>query len=170
MNSYLRIHKDDNVLVALRDLEQGTAIDFEGQSFPLKDRVAAKHKFALADLHPGDSIYMYGVLVGKATKDIPKGGLISTENIHHASSEFHLGKRKLEWHKPDTSKFEGRTFMGYHRADGSVGTANYWIVIPLVFCENRNIMVLKEALVDKLGYKKARRYEDEVDQLMGLYR
>jgi altronate hydrolase len=112
---------------------------------------------------------MYGVLVGKATKPVQQGGLISTENIHHASSEFHLGKRKLEWHKPDTSRFEGRTFMGYHRADGSVGTANYWIVIPLVFCENRNIQVMREALVDKLGYKKAKRYETEVEQLMELY-
>ncbi|HEY4195719.1 MAG TPA: altronate dehydratase family protein [Mucilaginibacter sp.] len=168
-NSYVRIHPKDNALVALRDLELGTPIEFEGQSFNLTDRVAAKHKFALNTLHTGDSILMYGVLVGKATKDIPQGGLLSTENIHHASSEFHLGKRKLDWHQPDTSKFAGRTFMGYHRADGSVGTANYWIVIPLVFCENRNIQVMKEALVDKLGYKRAKNYENEVEQLMGLY-
>lgn len=169
MNNYLRIHKDDNVLVALRDLEPGTEVNFEGQQFALVDRVAAKHKFTLTELNPDDSIYMYGVLVGKATKHIPKGGLVSTENIHHASSEFHLGTRKLNWHKPDTSHFEGRTFMGYHRADGSVGTGNYWLVIPLVFCENRNIQVMREALVDKLGYKKVKNYENEVDQLMSLY-
>jgi altronate hydrolase len=168
-HSFLRIHPKDNVLVALRDLEEGTAIEFESQSFNLTDRVAAKHKFAIDAFKPDDSIFMYGVLVGKATKNIPKGGLISTENIHHASSGFHLGKRKLDWHQPDISKFEGRTFMGYHRADGSVGTANYWIVIPLVFCENRNIQVMKEALVDKLGYKKAKSYESEVEQLMNLY-
>ena len=169
MNNYLRIHKDDNVLVALRDLDQGTEVNFEGQHFALADSVAAKHKFTLTELNPDDSIYMYGVLVGKATKHIPQGGLVSTENIHHASSEFHLGKRKLNWHKPDTSHFEGRTFNGYHRADGSVGTGNYWLVIPLVFCENRNIQVMREALVDKLGYKKAKNYENEVDQLMSLY-
>ena len=168
-HSYLRIHPKDNVLVALRDLEQGTPIEFEGLRFNLADKVAAKHKFTLNDLQPDDSIFMYGVLVGKATKPVPQGGLISTENIHHASSGFHLGKRKLDWHKPDTAKFEGRTFMGYHRADGSVGTANYWIVIPLVFCENRNIQVMREALVDKLGYKKAKNYENEVEQLMELY-
>lgn len=168
-NSFLRIHPKDNVLVALRDLEQGTTIEFEDQSFNLTGRVAAKHKFAIHAFEQDDSIFMYGVLVGKATKYIPKGGLISTENIHHASSEFHLGKRKLDWHQPDTSKFDGRTFMGYHREDGSVGTANYWVVIPLVFCENRNIQVIKEALVDKLGYKKAKSYENEVEQLMGLY-
>jgi len=169
-SKFLRIHPKDNVLVALQDLEQGTIINFEGESFGLTDRIAAKHKFSLTELQPGDEIFMYGVLVGKATTVIPKGGPISTQTIHHASGEFHLGKRKLDWHKPDTSKFEGRTFMGYHRADGSVGTGNYWIVVPLVFCENRNINVLKEALSEKLGYKKAKSYEGDVDQLIELYR
>ena len=97
-HSYLRIHPKDNVLVALRDLDQGTLIEFEGLSFNLADKVPAKHKFNLNNLAPDDSIFMYGVLVGKATRPIPQGGLISTESIHHASSEFHLGKRKLDWH------------------------------------------------------------------------
>ena len=76
-HSYLRIHPKDNVLVALRDLEQGTPIEFEGLRFNLADKVAAKHKFTLNDLQPDDSIFMYGVLVGKATKPVPQGGLIS---------------------------------------------------------------------------------------------
>ncbi len=168
-NTYLRIHPKDNVLVALLDLAKGTVIDFEGQSFVLTDNIAAKHKFSLVDLQTGQEIYMYGVLVGKATLPIPQGGPISTQTVHHASNEFHLGERKLDWHPPDTGKFNGKTFMGYPRADGSVGTANYWIVVPLVFCENRNINVLKDALTDKLGYKKAKSYEGDVDQLIGLY-
>src|ERR1700733_2475289 len=149
-HAFLRIHPKDNVLVALQDLKAGTNIDFEGEQIVLTADIAAKHKFSLVDLQPGDQIIMYGVLVGKATQHIPKGGPISTQTVSHASDEFHLGERKLDWHKPDTSKFDGRTFMGYHRADGSVGTGNYWIVVPLVFCENRNINVLKEALSDKL--------------------
>jgi altronate hydrolase len=167
--TFLHIHPKDNVLVALQDLKAGTGIDFEGEKFALTVDVAAKHKFSVVDLQPGDDILMYGVLVGKATHPIPKGGPVSTQTIRHASGEFQLGKRKLDWHRPDTSRFEGRTFMGYHRADGSVGTGNYWIVVPLVFCENRNINVLKEALSEKLGYKKAKSYEADVDQLIGLY-
>jgi len=166
---FLRIHPHDNVLVALQNLELGTIINFEGESFPLVDRVAAKHKFAINELAQGAEIYMYGVLVGKATVTIPKGGLLNTANVHHASEGFHLGERKLSWHQPDTTNFASKTFNGYHRADGSVGTANYWIVVPLVFCENRNIQVLREALVDKLGYKKAKSYEGDVEQLMELY-
>jgi altronate hydrolase len=167
--TFLRIHPHDNVLVALQNLEQGTMISFEGNTFALADRIAAKHKFAINELPAGHEIYMYGVLVGKATSTIPQGGLLSTQNVHHASDGFHLGERKLQWHQPDTGNFEGKTFKGYHRADGSVGTSNYWIVVPLVFCENRNINVLKEALVDKLGYKKAKSYEGDVEQLMELY-
>ncbi|ASU33038.1 UxaA family hydrolase [Mucilaginibacter xinganensis] len=167
--SYIRIHPKDNVLVALQNLAQGTEINFEGQTFKLTQNVDAKHKFSISALNPGDEIFMYGVLVGKATVAIPQGGPISTQTVHHASGEFHLGKRKLDWHRPDTGKYANKTFMGYHRADGSVGTGNYWLVIPMVFCENRNIDVLKEALVDKLGYKKAKSYEGDVDQLMSLY-
>jgi altronate hydrolase len=167
--TYLRIHPHDNVLVALQNLEQGTEINFGGSIFPLVDRVAAKHKFAINELVQGAEIYMYGVLVGKATSTIPRGGVLTTANVHHASDSYRLGERKLNWHQPDTSNFEGKSFMGYHRTDGSVGTANYWIVVPLVFCENRNIQVLKEALVDKLGYKKAKSYEGDVEQLMELY-
>jgi altronate hydrolase len=168
-HSYIRIHPKDNVLVALKNLAQGTEINFEGQTFKLTEKVDAKHKFSINALQPEDEIFMYGVLVGKATQPIPQGGPISTQTVHHASGEFHLGKRKLDWHQPDISKYTGKTFNGYHRADGSVGTGNYWIVVPLVFCENRNIDVLKEALVDKLGYKKAKSYEGDVDQLISLY-
>lgn len=167
--TFLKIHPHDNVLVALQNLEPGTIINFEGESFPLVDRVAAKHKFAINELKEGAEIYMYSVLVGKASSTIPKGGVLTTANVHHAADGYRLGERKLNWHQPDTSNFKGKTFNGYHRADGSVGTANYWIVVPLVFCENRNIQVLKEALVDKLGYKKAKSYEGDVEQLMELY-
>ncbi len=169
-DTFLRIHPKDNVLVALQDLAQGTVINFEGDTFTLTEAIAAKHKFSLVNLQPGDEILMYGVLVGKATQSVPKGGPISTQTVHHASGTFKLGNRKLDWHKPDNSKFTGKTFMGYHRADGSVGTGNYWIVVPLVFCENRNINVLKEALSEKLGYKKAKSYEGDVEQLIDLYR
>jgi len=167
---FLQIHPLDNVLVALQDLKMGEEILFEGQTFNLSTDVYAKHKFALIPFNVEDKIYMYGVLVGRASKSIALGEAITTQNMYHASSDFVLGERKLDWHKPDVSVFEGKTFNGFHRADGSVGTSNYWLVIPLVFCENRNVNVLKEALDEKLGYKKAKSYENEVESLISLYK
>jgi len=167
--SYLQIHPEDNVLVALKNLSKDSPIEFKGQTIYLKDDVQGKHKFSIYDLQVGDQLYMYGVLVGKATQFIPSGGVLNTDNVHHAASTFKMGQRKLDWLKPDVSQFKDLTFNGFPRSDGSVGTANYWLVIPMVFCENRNVSVLKEALVEKLGYKKSKGWAPEVEQLINLY-
>ena len=165
----LKVHPNDDLIVALRDLNEGEQVEFQGESFVVKENIKAKHKFAARDFAPGDIIHMYGVKVGKVVLPIEKGGLISTVNVKHASSEFSIGERKLDWDKPDVSRWQNTTFMGYHRADGRVGTANYWLVIPLVFCENRNIRAIKEALVDALGYTTPKRYQLEVNTLMKMY-
>jgi len=164
--SFLQIHPKDNLLVALTDLAEGTDIHFGGIEFKLATAVKAKHKFPVADLKAGDECFMYGVLVGKATVPIAQGEAITTANLHHASQSFGLGERKTGWDTPEVSKFSGRTFMGYHRADGKVGTANYWVVIPLVFCENRNVETLRYALVDLLGYGKPAAYQKQAATLV----
>ena len=152
--SFLQINPSDNLLVALQDLNAGTVIEHHGNQITLQDDIAAKHKFTTEAIAKDGNAYMYGVLVGHASQDIPKGGLIHTFNLHHASQDF-VGKQKdYTWTSPDVSKFKNRTFNGYHRADGQVGTQNYWLVIPLVFCENRNIELLKNAFVQGLGFQK----------------
>ncbi len=168
-NNYLRIHPADNVLVALKDLPAGKMIAADKDPFELKEPIKAKHKIAAKDLLEGNDIIMYGVLVGRAVEPIPKGGLLTTKNIVHASSGFSVQARNIDWEKPDTSKFANRTFLGYHRADGKVGTANYWLVIPMVFCENRNVTILKEALVEKLGYTRKSIYQEKTAVLVELY-
>ena len=170
MQRVLKVHPDDNVLVALTNLTKGETISYNNDSYVLQDNISAKHKFTTVDLKPGDNITMYGVLVGKANSPIPAGGLIATTNVKHAVNDFQTRERKLSWNAPDVSKYRDKTFMGYHRADGSVGTANYWIVIPMVFCENRNLEVLKEALVNDLGYGRNKSYKKQAQQLIELYR
>ncbi|MFD1255239.1 UxaA family hydrolase [Mucilaginibacter terrae] len=168
-HTYIQIHPGDNVLVALTDLLQGSVVNYKGTELILVNNIAAKHKFALQQLNPGDEIIMYGVLVGRASAFIPKGGGVTVNNIKHASEDFHLSDRKTAWSQPNVTAHQNKEFMGYHRPDGSVGTANYWLVIPLVFCENRNINVLKEALSAKLGFAEPRGYENEVDSLVEMY-
>lgn len=166
----LKVHPQDNVLVALSNLSKGDKVVFDGEEFVLQENITAKHKFVTKDLQPGDPVFMYGVLVGKAQVEILKGGLISTANVKHAANDFTVGERKTNWQPPDVSEWKSKTFMGYHRSDGSVGTANYWLVIPLVFCENRNLEVLQEALVKDLGYGRNRSYQSQAKQLINLYK
>jgi len=65
---------------------------------------------------------------------------------------------------------EGRTFLGYQRADGQVGTRNYWLVVPLVFCENRNVVNLKQAFEEELGFVPPQVYRQQVSTLAKAYR
>jgi len=163
----LKIHPGDNLEVALTTLEKGTVVKSGDTELVIQDKIPAKHKFALRSFKADDELIMYGVLVGKAVTEIPQGGLITTTNIMHASGTYSLKERKTNWHQPDVSKWTNRTFNGYHRSDGSVGTANFWLIIPLVFCENKNVDVLQEALTKALGYQpRTSPYESYVQKLL----
>lgn len=170
MKNNLKVHPDDNVIVALRDLQKGESIVHNGETIILRDDVQAKHKFTAVLLQTGAKVIMYGVLVGIVQRDLEQGSVLTTENLKHAANDFEIRERNLSWNKPDVSKFEGRTFNGFHRTDGSVGTANYWLVIPMVFCENRNLEVLQESLVAPLGYGRKKTYYNHAVKLINMIR
>ena len=166
----LKIHQEDNIVVALDALQKDEQIVIDNIQIRLKDNIPPKHKFSIIDLNKDDKVIMYGVLVGRATQFILKGEIISTENIQHETNGYELKRQKTDWHKPDVSKWQNKTFMGYRRTDGSVGTRNYWVVIPLVFCENKNIDILQEAFMKALGYQPEQSsYEAMVRQLAKQY-
>ncbi len=168
-NKFLKIHPSDNVLVALTDLKAGEVVTYEDKSFALVNEVPAKHKFVEKDLKPEDEVLMYGILVGKATQPIQKGGVIGTHNIKHKASPYSGKTKNYTWTPPDVSKFKDKTFNGYHRADGQVGTANYWLIVPLVFCENRNVDMIKRAFEEGLGFGKRDPYKNYVNELVKMY-
>jgi len=162
----LKIHKDDNVLVALKDLSSGTPISIQNHELTLPQDVKAKHKFFISDMNAGDDVIMYGALVGKVQSDIPKGGLMTTQNTKHASGKYVYRGFKSRWHSPSVSGFANKTFNGYKRSDGRVGTANYWIFVPMVFCENRNLDMIKDSLQKELGYAVSDKYRRFTQQLL----
>jgi len=166
----IKIHPKDNVLVALKNLSKGETISFEGEEFILQDAIAAKHKFFIKEMNQGDEVIMYGVLVGKVQNAISRGGLMTTANVKHAAQSYDYRGSNFHWRAPDVSKFANRTFNGYHRSDGRVGTANYWLFIPTVFCENRNLDVIREALHNELGYAVTDKYKQFTHHLMTAYK
>ena len=161
----LQIHPKDNVLVALHDLRQGEHIVHHGETYALLEDIAAKHKFFIEDLATGDAVIMYGVLVGRALHDVKAGQWMNTGNIKHATEPYSYRPYQYTWSPPDVSKFNGRSFMGYYRSDGRVGTANHWLFIPTVFCENRNLDVIREALHNELGYAVTDKYRAKARML-----
>jgi altronate hydrolase len=166
----LKVHPDDNVIVALQDLFKGEKVIYNGVEYTVVDDVPAKHKFFENDMKAGEEVIMYGVLVGKAQTDIPRGGLMSTSNVKHASEGYDYRGVNYQWEAPDVSKFKNRTFNGYHRSDGRVGTANYWLFVPTVFCENRNLDVIREALHNELGYAVTDKYKQFTHHLVESFK
>lgn len=163
MNKLIKVHPLDNIAIALNDLKANSLVSCEGNEILVVSNVKAKHKISLVHLKKGHPIYMYGVLVGKASTDIDKGDLLTTENVKHDSASVVSKETKVTWTPPNVEKWKDKTFMGYHRSDGQVGTENIWLFFPLVFCENRNIEQLKEVFDKEL-------YVDNVSHQRNLLR
>ncbi len=167
----LGLDAKDNVLVALADLRKGEVVSYLGKDYSLLSNVPAKHKFLTEDVGAGCEIIMYGVLVGTAVENLRRGDLLSTRNIRHAAAAFSETESVApHWTPPDISTWASRKFLGYHRDDGQVGSRNYWLVLPLVFCENRNLAVLKQAFEEELGFAAPQIYRRQVAELARLYR
>src|SRR5713101_7620462 len=110
-NSVLKLEPKDNALIALRDLRQGDQISYSNHAYTLVSDVPAKHKFAAEDLHPGSDVFMYGVLVGKATQAIHRGEILTTRNTRHAACPFQDKVNEYHWTPPDVSAWRPRTFL-----------------------------------------------------------
>jgi altronate hydrolase len=165
-----RLDPKDNVLVALSPLRAGEIVTDGVDGIQLASDVPAKHKFATTELPTGSEIIMYGVLVGKSTREIGRGELLTTGNVRHEAAPYREKASAYHWTAPDVTRWRERTFRGFRRADGRFGTRNFWIVLPLVFCENRNLSVLKQAFEEELGFGKPQVYRHFVRELARLYR
>jgi altronate hydrolase len=169
MQQVLKLDSRDNVLIALADLRKGDQVRFSGETYDLRSDVSAKHKFATTDLPAGSDVIMYGVLVGKTMSDVYRGEVLTVRNLHHEAAPFREKAGDFRWNPPDVSRWRDKTFLGYHRSDGQVGTRNHWLVVPMVFCENRNIGVLKQAFEEELGFAPPQVYRRQLAELISLH-
>src|SRR6266550_8052246 len=170
MEKVLQLDPRDNVLIALTDLDQRDPVEFAGRTYSLISKVPAKHKFATQHLPIGSEVIMYGVLVGKAFQPVRQGELLTVGNMRHEAAAYSEKSGEYSWVPPDVSRWREAKFRGFRRSDGQVGTRNYWLVVPLVFCENRNILNLKQAFEEELGFAAPQLYRHQVSELATLYR
>lgn len=114
MQKILRIDETDNLIVALKDLHAGEVYQWGDESITLVTDVKAKHKFALEAVPEGGIVSMYGTAVGKATKPIARGEVITVDNIRHYAALVSLEESgDYEWQIPDVSVWKDRTFKVY---------------------------------------------------------
>ncbi len=155
MSAFLRIDPKDNLIVALRDLPAGERINVDGEEIVLPGPVGAKHKFVIRPVPEGGLVTLYGLPVGQTLRPLQRGEAVCTENTrHYAAPVSSSDGGPYAWRAPDVGRWAGQTFAGVIRPDGRVGTANHWLILPLVFCENRDSLALGAALGRALGYSK----------------
>ena len=126
----IRLHADDNVIIALKDLAMGDHL--QGLDAPLLQPIPRGHKIAVQPIATGSCVIRYGQIIGVATDDIVSGSHVHVHNLgmgaHDQDYAFSTDLRPLP-------HVDGpRTFMGYHRADGGVGTRNYLGILTSVNC------------------------------------
>lgn len=143
----IRLNAADNVIIALKDLAGGATVP--GLDVPLAEAVARGHKIAVRPIAEGEKVLRYGQTIGIATRAIAPGEHVHVHNLgmggHAEAQEFSTEVRPLPL------PTEQRHFMGYHRADGSVGTRNYLGILTSVNCSGSVARFIAEA-VEKQGW------------------
>jgi altronate hydrolase len=127
----LRLNPVDDVVIAARPLQAGTAVEAEGVT--CADAIPAGHKLAVKAVAKGQPVRRYGQIIGFATQDIAPGQHVHTHNLAFETFErdYAVG---VDAKPTPTPAEKPATFMGFVRADGRVATRNYVGVISTVNC------------------------------------
>ena len=131
---WIRIHPDDNVVVALEDIHQGETLEIDGVSVTAVEEIARGHKMTLRTIHEGEPVVKYGNPIGLAKAEIPAGAWAHVHNVRTGLSESaDYSYCHKTYDKPAVSP---RTFMGYRREDGRAAVRNEIWIVPTVGCVN----------------------------------
>jgi altronate hydrolase len=135
----IRLHPEDNVAIAKADLPAGSRLDLGTRPgapahIPLRQHVPAGHKVALQPIDIGEPVRRYGHTIGFASQAIQPGEHVHTHNLEAGEFERHLDAAPSVQPTSPLAASAGRTFLGYPRADGSVGTRNTIAIIATVNC------------------------------------
>lgn len=130
----IHLHPDDNVVIARTGLAAGTILRQGDVAIKMLQTIPGGHKIAVKPVASGESVRRYGQIIGFATEAIAVGNHVHTHNLSADAfdRQYEPGKSV----KSVDFVAEPRTFMGYQRADGRVGTRNYIAVIPTVNCSS----------------------------------
>lgn len=136
----IHLHPDDNVAIARQPLLQGMALQFNANTLlHIRDTIPPGHKVSLREVAAGAAVRRYGQFIGAATKPIPPGSHVHTHNLSVAAfdKDYAVGVdvKPIEFVPAE----QRRTFMGYARRDGRVGTRNTIAVISSVNCSAHTV-------------------------------
>ncbi len=142
------LRADDTVAVAARPLPRGFLLSSGGQTVEIREPIGLGHKVALADIAAGEPVRKYGQIIGFASKAILAGSLV---HVHNLKADLFERDYAFATETPaPAAPAEPRTFRGYLRPDGRVGTRNYIAVISTVNCSASTSRYVADRFRDNL--------------------
>ncbi len=128
--------KQDNIAVSKSELKPETCITFEKRSFTLKNSVSKGQRFAIEEIPQGKKVIQYGYPFG-ISMGISEGEVIHSANVQELENELNIEFLNSPPETAYINKYTEKTFKGYKRADGKVGTRNYYLVVPTSQCASQ---------------------------------
>jgi altronate hydrolase len=123
---------DDNVAVAARPIPKGYALDLTDVTLEVREPIDLGHKVSLRAIAEGEPVRKYGQIIGFASRDIAAGSHVHVHNLR--ADLFERDYAFASERPPGPAPERPRTFQGFLRPDGRVGTRNYIAVISTVNC------------------------------------
>lgn len=154
MTTALKIHSNDHVATLLEAATAGGTVDIGGTSITVRADIPKGHKIALVDIEAGAEVRKFGFPIGRATAPIVAGDHVHSHNLATGLSGT-LDYRYDPHPDPRAVTPGARTFLGYVRADGRVGTRNEIWILPTVGCVGRT--------AERIAAEAGRRHADQVD-------
>lgn len=147
---FVRLHPEDNVVIAKTSVAKGTAIrlDADSAEVVVQDAIDLGHKMAVAPIRAGQPVRKFGQLIGYAAEDVEPGEWVHSHNL--SAGDLHLDYAFSTAVPPEPRPIVGRTFPGYRRADGRTATRNYVGVISTVNCSATTSKLVAERVSREL--------------------
>ena len=138
------LREEDDVCIAKSQLSAGTILLLDGRSITLSEEISVGHKIAINPVQADAPVHRYGQVIGFATDEIKVGDWVHSHNLGmgvangggHGQGglkveyEFASEVQPIDYYPSE----EMKTFMGYKRPDGRVGSRNYIALVSTVNC------------------------------------
>lgn len=148
MKEYIKIHENDNVVVALKEIEKGAVVSTGDAEVTALETIPAGHKIAVKEISEGAEVVKYGFRIGNAKESIKAGQWVHTHNVKTALGD--LLEYSYEPVPVEEKTTEDVTFMGFNRPDGKVGVRNEIWIIPTVGCVNNIATAMAKAANERV--------------------
>ncbi|MCH3995961.1 MAG: altronate dehydratase family protein [Prevotella sp.] len=134
-SSFIKINSADNVVVCLRPFKKGETINIDGKTITVLQDTPSGHKVLTEDVARDKNVIKYGYPIGHAKEDLKAGQWVNENNLKtNLSGTLEYTYRPVTY--SENNPKDHKTFQGYVRSSGEVGTRNEIWIVPTVGCVN----------------------------------